>query len=51
VTAFLVDHSLDHSPVTPALGYRIDYRGRSVAISGDTKPSDNLVKSASVLIC
>jgi ribonuclease Z len=43
VTAFLVDHS----PVTPAFGYRIDYRGRSVAISGDTKPSENLVKFAS----
>jgi ribonuclease Z len=40
VTAFLVDHS----PVTPAFGYRIDYRGHSVALSGDTKPSDNLVK-------
>ncbi|MCM3879971.1 MAG: MBL fold metallo-hydrolase [Vicinamibacterales bacterium] len=43
VTAFLVDHS----PVTPAFGYRIDYQGRSIAISGDTKPSDNLVKFAS----
>lgn len=42
VTAFLVDHS----PVTPAFGYRIDYRGHSVALSGDTKPSDNLVKFA-----
>jgi ribonuclease Z len=40
VTALLVDHS----PVTPAFGYRIDYRGHSVALSGDTKPSDNLVK-------
>ena len=27
VTAFLVDHG----PVKPAFGYRIDYRGRSVA--------------------
>jgi ribonuclease Z len=40
VTAFLVDHG----PVKPAFGYRVDYRGHSVAISGDTKPSDNLVK-------
>jgi ribonuclease Z len=40
VTAFLVDHG----PVAPAFGYRIDYRGHSVAISGDTRPSDNLVK-------
>src|SRR5215813_2089720 len=43
VTAFLVDHG----PVTPAFGYRIDYRGSSVAISGDTKPSNNLVKFTS----
>jgi ribonuclease Z len=42
VTAFLVDHR----PVAPAFGYRIDYRGHSVAISGDTKPSDNLVRFA-----
>jgi len=40
VTAFLVDHG----PVKPAFGYRVDYRGHSVVLSGDTKPSDNLVK-------
>jgi ribonuclease Z len=40
ITAFLVDHG----PVKPALGYRVDYGGRSVAISGDTRPSDNLVR-------
>src|SRR5262252_790788 len=43
VTAFLVDHG----PVKPAFGYRVDYRGRSVALSGDTAPSANLVKFAS----
>ena len=32
VTAFEVDHR----PVVPAFGYRFDYRGRSVVISGDT---------------
>jgi ribonuclease Z len=42
VTAFLVDHA----PITPAFGYRIDYRGRSVALSGDTRVSENLVKFA-----
>lgn len=42
VTAFLVDHG----PVKPAYGYRVDFRGRSVVLSGDTKPSDNLVKFA-----
>ncbi len=35
VTAFLVDHG----PVRPAVGYRFDYRGRSVVLSGDTGPS------------
>jgi ribonuclease Z len=40
VTAFFVDHG----PVKPAFGYRVDYAGRSVALSGDTRPSDNLVK-------
>lgn len=40
VTAFLVDHQ----PVRPAYGYRIDYNGKSVVFSGDTRPSDNLVK-------
>lgn len=42
VTAFLVDHS----PVTPAFGYRIDYRGRSVVLSGDTRVSENLIRFA-----
>jgi ribonuclease Z len=42
VTAFLVDHA----PIEPAFGYRVDYRGRSVALSGDTRPSENLVKAA-----
>lgn len=35
VTAFPVDHR----PVQPAVGYRFDYKGRSVTISGDTGPS------------
>ena len=39
VTAFLVTHGL----VKPSYGYRVDYAGRSVALSGDTSPSDNLV--------
>lgn len=42
VTAFLVDHG----PVKPAFGYRVDYRGRSVVLSGDTRPSENLVRHA-----
>jgi len=27
---------VDHSPVEPAVGYRFDYKGRSVVLSGDT---------------
>jgi ribonuclease Z len=49
IRAFLVDHG----PVKPAFGYRLDHRGRSVALSGDTRPSDNLVavsKGVDVLI-
>lgn len=42
VMAFLVDHG----PVKPAFGYRVDYQGRSVVLSGDTKPSENLIKFA-----
>lgn len=42
VTAFLVDHA----PITPAFGYRIDHAGRSVVLSGDTRVSENLVKHA-----
>ena len=40
VTAFLVDHG----PVKPALGFRVDYQGHAVVLSGDTRPSDNLIK-------
>ncbi len=29
-------YGVDHSPVEPALGYRVDYAGKSVVISGDT---------------
>ena len=42
VTAFEVDHK----PIKPAFGYRVDYRGRSVVLSGDTRVSDNLIRHA-----
>ena len=42
VTAFTVDHA----PVAPAYGYRFDYKGRSVVISGDTRPCANLVENS-----
>lgn len=37
---------VDHRPVEPAFGYRIDYGGRSVALSGDTRYSENLIENA-----
>jgi ribonuclease Z len=42
VTAFPVDHR----PVEPAVGYRFDYKGRSVVVSGDTAPSPRLEAAA-----
>jgi ribonuclease BN (tRNA processing enzyme) len=42
-----------HPPVTPALAYRFDTSDRSIVISGDTTPSDNLIqlaKGADVLV-
>jgi ribonuclease BN (tRNA processing enzyme) len=42
VTATLVDHP----PVVPAFGYRFDASDRSIVISGDTLPSDNLIRLA-----
>ena len=41
VTAFEVDHG---DLIKPAYGYRVDYDGRSVVISGDTRFSPNVVK-------
>jgi ribonuclease Z len=39
VTAFVVDHG----QVKPALGYRVDFAGHSVVLSGDTRYSENLI--------
>jgi ribonuclease Z len=40
VTAFEVDHGPQEKP---AFGYRLDYGGRSVLISGDTRLNENLI--------
>jgi ribonuclease Z len=50
ITAFEVDHG---EAIRPSLGYRVDYAGRSVVISGDTRFSENLItfaKGADVVI-
>ena len=49
ITAFLVDHD----PVEPAFGYRFEGKGKTVVISGDTRPTPNLIqhaKGAEVLV-
>jgi ribonuclease Z len=48
--AFLVDHA----PVKPAVGYRFEYKGNVVVLTGDTKKIDILTqqaKNADLLIC
>jgi len=49
IAAFLVSHN----PADPAYGYRIDYGGRAVVVSGDTVKVENMVrvaKGADVLV-
>lgn len=42
VAAFRVNHE----PVDQAFGYRVEAAGASLAISGDTRPSENLIRHA-----
>ena len=42
ITAFRVNHA----PIEPAVGYRFDYKGRSVVITGDTKATPSVVAAA-----
>ena len=37
---------VDHRAIAPAHGYRIDYSGRSVVLSGDTRVSPDLIEAA-----
>lgn len=37
---------VDHAPIVPAMGYRIDYAGKSIVISGDTKPTPKMTEMA-----
>ncbi len=49
ISAFLVNHD----PVEPAYGYRIEYGGRAAVVSGDTARVQNMVrfsKGADVLV-
>jgi ribonuclease Z len=42
ITAFAVDHD----PIKPAFGYRVDFKGRSVTITGDTAFTPKLADAA-----
>ena len=49
ISAFLVNHH----PVEPAFGYRIEYQGRVAVVSGDTKKTENMAyfsKGADLLV-
>ena len=41
VITFTVDHG---AAIKPAVGYRIEYKGRAVVISGDTRYDQNVIK-------
>ena len=43
VTAFAVDHG---QYIKPSFGYRVDYAGRSVVLSGDTRFDENLIAAS-----
>lgn len=42
VTVFPVDHGI----VKPAVGFRFQYKDKTIVISGDTRPCENMVKYA-----
>ena len=42
ITAF----DVDHEPIEPAVGYLIEYNGKKVVISGDTKKNDMVLEMA-----
>jgi ribonuclease Z len=42
----VVAFAVDHGPVRPAFGYRIEFAGRKVVLSGDTRATDALAAQA-----
>ena len=49
----VVAFAVDHGPVKPAFGYRIEFEGRTLVLSGDTRATDAVAaqaKGADVLI-
>jgi ribonuclease Z len=49
----VIAFNVAHAPVFPSVGYRINYKGRSAVITGDTKYTESLIhhsKNADVLV-
>lgn len=42
----VIAFNVDHPPVVPAVGFRVNYKDRSVMITGDTIYSDSLIQHA-----
>ena len=42
----ITSFEVNHNPIRPAVGYRFDYRGRSVVISGDAIVTQSLIDAA-----
>jgi ribonuclease Z len=42
----IVAFAVEHAPVSPAVGYRIRYKDRSVVLSGDTKKTASVAREA-----
>jgi len=45
--------TVEHAPVKPAFGFRVEYKGKSIVVSGDTRFTENMViqsKDADLLI-
>lgn len=42
----IVAFAVDHRPVEPAYGYRVDYAGRSAVFSGDTRYAEAVARQA-----
>jgi len=40
----VIAFEVDHYPIVPAFGYRVEYNGHAVVLSGDTRYSENLIK-------
>jgi ribonuclease Z len=42
----VIAFDVDHFPIVPAFGFRIEYKGHAVVLSGDTRYSENLISFA-----